>query len=509
MKNLIFYIAAILFLTTACRLGDEEREDSVGDVNFQPIQVDQFMLVGEDSTLNPSEWRHVFPERARININHVHSGQTHQLDFNPNDEGVNSIELPFGAYTYTLMIEGGTAEDFLPVEASGSFVLTGRSINVPLDATTEHGLVTLKNQYVEAAQLLVEETNYELGLLDSEEHFYKYVRRGLPTQLQIQDNVNLSNFARNFTMRSRRHFHFYLNTPPVQQDPTDPTQPGEPSDPIYPINPIDPGEPDDPDEDPDDPDDEDPSGPDDPTDPDPNPDDPSTGGIRFVELAMGDFSYEERPVDVPGQQAENFVRDADGNSYRIIRIGNQYWMGENLRTTTYCNGDDIPEVGASNDWLSLNSGVYTRFNNSQEYGRPYGNYYTQEAVQDSRGLCPCGWKIPSNADWQQLISTLGGNAAAGGRMKNPTTDRWKYPNTGANNDSGFNAIGAGWVTVTENPDQYPGISGPYNWLYERGAWWSSTGNYFAQLYYNRAEVRLEEFYATGTANAFNVRCIRE
>ncbi len=58
-------------------------------------------------------------------------------------------------------------------------------------------------------------------------------------------------------------------------------------------------------------------------------------------------------------------------------------------------------------------------------------------------LCPTGWHVPNDTDWETLITFLGGNNVAGGKLKQTGTDLWNGPNTGATNESGFNAIPGG------------------------------------------------------------------
>ena len=65
-----------------------------------------------------------------------------------------------------------------------------------------------------------------------------------------------------------------------------------------------------------------------------------------------------------------------------------------------------------------------------------------------RGICPCGWHLPSDAEWQQLVEALGGAAVAGGKLKARGTANWASPNAGATDESGFGALPAGWHDFT-------------------------------------------------------------
>jgi uncharacterized protein (TIGR02145 family) len=140
---------------------------------------------------------------------------------------------------------------------------------------------------------------------------------------------------------------------------------------------------------------------------------------------------------------EAAVRDIDGNTYNTVKIGTQVWMKENLKTTRYQNGDPIVFVTDSMAWSNAQAGAYCNYRNdpgiAQTYGRMY-NYYT---VTDKRGLCPQGWHVPSDDEWQILCDYLGGNMIAGGKLKEAGTAHWSGPNEGATNESGFTALPAG------------------------------------------------------------------
>jgi uncharacterized protein (TIGR02145 family) len=137
--------------------------------------------------------------------------------------------------------------------------------------------------------------------------------------------------------------------------------------------------------------------------------------------------------------------DIDGNNYPVVKIGNQIWMKENLRVSRYRNGVSIPIVTDATAWGSLTTGGRSWYNNdSTTYENPYGNLYNWHAVADSRGLCPTGWHVPTDAEWTTLTTYLEGESVAGGKMKTIGTTYWNSPNTGATNESGFSALPGGF-----------------------------------------------------------------
>ena len=138
------------------------------------------------------------------------------------------------------------------------------------------------------------------------------------------------------------------------------------------------------------------------------------------------------------------VTDYDGNVYKTVKIGNQIWMAENLRSTHYSDGTQIPNFVYDNDAYNI---------------KTYGRLYTWSAAMRNipssnsnpsrvQGASPTGWHIPSEAEWQELINYLGGDSIAGGKLKEAGYLHWAKPNTGATNESKFNALPAGWKDFT-------------------------------------------------------------
>ena len=182
-----------------------------------------------------------------------------------------------------------------------------------------------------------------------------------------------------------------------------------------------------------------------------------------------------------------------GVGYSTVQIGDQCWFAENLRTTTYLNGDAIPQNLGDGDWSSTTSGAMAFYVN----GPAYGGLYNWKAVEDPRGLCPSGWHVPTDGEWTVMTDFLGGESVAGGQMK--TTYGW---NNGWNstNSSGFSGL----------PGGYRSSNGGFFGAGSDGFWWSSSPdgplgwNRFLYDYY-------ENVYRTtdGPRNGFSVRCVRD
>lgn len=162
------------------------------------------------------------------------------------------------------------------------------------------------------------------------------------------------------------------------------------------------------------------------------------------------------------------LTDIDGNIYKTITIGTQTWMAENLRTTKYRNGDPIPHVTNTSDWAELTTGAYCNFNNIDQLDTvaTLGRLYNWHVISNSRTIAPNGWHIPTESDWNTLVTYLGGKDDAGGKMKEVGTLHWLDPNTGATNESGFTGFSSGWRGGN-------GIF--YNSYGNSSFWWTTTG----------------------------------
>jgi uncharacterized protein (TIGR02145 family) len=138
------------------------------------------------------------------------------------------------------------------------------------------------------------------------------------------------------------------------------------------------------------------------------------------------------------------VTDKDGNTYNTVRIGDQVWMKENLKTIQYRNGDPIPNITMQNDaqWLTLTSGAYCDFNDNTENAKLYGHLYNWYAVNDIRNICPVGWHIPESVEWKVLLDYMGGWVTAGSKLK--SVSLWEKSVAKTTNESGFSALPGGF-----------------------------------------------------------------
>jgi uncharacterized protein (TIGR02145 family) len=218
------------------------------------------------------------------------------------------------------------------------------------------------------------------------------------------------------------------------------------------------------------------------------------------------------------QTIGNGVTDNDGVFYSSVIIGTQEWTTQNLNSSHYRNGDSIPFIIAETGWnwnSLLPQSCYYEYDSF--YGELYGKLYNWYAVSDPRGLCPLGWSVPNDNDWNTLNSYLGIDSA-GYKMRDTLCC-----------DNGGNCDYAWWECFSSNSFNSSGFSakpsscfsGEFGGNYPVGStaiWWSSS-----EIDINNAELRIisrnndginnltlsDLYFSNSKSNGFSARCIRD
>lgn len=186
---------------------------------------------------------------------------------------------------------------------------------------------------------------------------------------------------------------------------------------------------------------------------------------------------------------------------QTVTIGTQVWMSKNLDVAKFRNGDPIPEAKTDEEWEKAGENkqpAWCYYKNDPANGAKYGKLYNWYAVNDSRGLAPVGYHIPSDAEWTILTDYLGGAGVAGTKMK--TKSGWEKNGNGTNS-SGFSGL----------PGGYRGSNGPFGYIGYNGTWWSST-EYGTYLAWDRNLGYLDGSVGRGPNNkgkGLSVRCLRD
>lgn len=214
-------------------------------------------------------------------------------------------------------------------------------------------------------------------------------------------------------------------------------------------------------------------------------------------IATGCKKEEEDPI----------IKDGDGNIYTSVTIGTQVWLKENLKTTKYNDEAAITLVTDKTAWGIATSAAYCWYDNTVSKKDPYGALYNWYAVSTGK-LCPSGWHVPSESEWKVLVSFLGGETVAGGKLKTTGTVEggnglWYQPNVDATNETGFSAL----------PGGYRGATGNFFDFGYGGTWWTSTEyppDHAYWFYINNFEGRVGDTEdGSLKKDGFSVRCIKD
>lgn len=166
------------------------------------------------------------------------------------------------------------------------------------------------------------------------------------------------------------------------------------------------------------------------------------------------------------------LTDVEGNVYRTVEMEKEgmTWMAENLKVTSYNNGDPIPFISDMEAWQDDSLGAYCYWENDPSFVQDYGNLHKLTVVRDPRGLCPAGWHVPTNSDWIQLrdhiedYSTSSSSTPA--QLRDEGVDFWVAGPESGNNYSGFSARGGGFRDI--------GGIGDFQFFGQLASFWCST-----------------------------------
>jgi uncharacterized protein (TIGR02145 family) len=196
------------------------------------------------------------------------------------------------------------------------------------------------------------------------------------------------------------------------------------------------------------------------------------------------------------------VTDVDGNTYKTVRIGDQVWMTENLRTTKYSDGTAIPNVTDDNQWKALSTAAWCHYDNdSSQHEVTYGKLYNGYAVVTGK-LCPTDWHIPTSAEWTVLTDYLvadGHSGAKGKALK--STSGWGSGGNGTD-DYGWLGLPGGW---REND------SDNFDYIGENGVWWSSSKSSANESWNYALTIDSHDVYKESSSleYGYSARCLRD
>ncbi|HSA07658.1 MAG TPA: FISUMP domain-containing protein [Candidatus Gastranaerophilales bacterium] len=170
-----------------------------------------------------------------------------------------------------------------------------------------------------------------------------------------------------------------------------------------------------------------------------------------------------------------FTDSRDGNHYDAVKIGNQTWMADNLKYLPSVNGPGTGSTSVPFYYVYGYNGTVVNEAKASGVYHAYGVLYNWPAAMAGstssnnnpsgvQGVCPVGWHLPSGNEWSELMTYLGGELIAGGKLKESGTIHWNSPNAAATNETGFTAL----------PGGLRGESGTFLDIGGYGYWWTCT-----------------------------------
>jgi uncharacterized protein (TIGR02145 family) len=190
------------------------------------------------------------------------------------------------------------------------------------------------------------------------------------------------------------------------------------------------------------------------------------------------------------------------DDHRSVKIGNQVWMLENLTVDHFRNGDPIPHAVTGDEWVQAGKEgkpAWCYYENREDNGVKYGRLYNWYAVTDTRGLAPKGWHVATDAEWRMVTDHLGGEDAAGTKMK--SNSGWPGEEGNGTNESGFSGL----------PGGSRNLFGEFAYGEQAGYWWTSTAQDHELAWYRVIDRSPWYVYRTNysKANGLSVRCVKE
>jgi uncharacterized protein (TIGR02145 family) len=231
----------------------------------------------------------------------------------------------------------------------------------------------------------------------------------------------------------------------------------------------------------------------------------------FVVLSS-DFSVNAQTNNTNSTDSvPSIVKDIDGNVYHTVVIGKQVWLQENLRTKKYRNGKSIAKNITKAQWSTDKSGACAVYDNDSIKENAFGLLYNWYAIANPAGLCPVGWHVPKDSEWNTMVKYLDDYAdttelkrvqseIAGGELKEIGYAHWTTPNTGATGTSNF----LGYAGGNKSTDGKCNDVGAY------GYWWTATASSAAEAYgrllsYFNGNI---DRFKTSKNLGFSVRCVK-
>jgi uncharacterized protein (TIGR02145 family) len=205
------------------------------------------------------------------------------------------------------------------------------------------------------------------------------------------------------------------------------------------------------------------------------------------------------------------IVDVENNSYKIVKIGNQWWMAENLKVKSFSDGTLIRNAESDMNWKEELAGFSLYRNDVNSPGLLY-NWF---AVNDVRKIAPAGWHVATESDWQNLETFLGMNnevlekmgwrgTKEGSKLKVFGREGWSTEvENWPTNESGFSALAGGCRKQN-------GIWGDPG-LFQAGFWWTASDYKEGKAYYRHLDYKKSQIFRHYDYKncGMSVRCVKD
>jgi uncharacterized protein (TIGR02145 family) len=225
-------------------------------------------------------------------------------------------------------------------------------------------------------------------------------------------------------------------------------------------------------------------------------------------LLPGNTTCQNEYISVTGCGGQDSLLYYD-RYYSLVEIGGQCWFAENLATDKYANGDNIPTSLTNTQWQNTSAGAYVLYNDDLANDIVYGKLYNWYTTVDSRGVCPTGWHVPSDCEWDYLVLNIGGYSGSGVKLK--STSGWWLNGL---NTFGFNAMPGSCYYLESGVNTGAYYFGGNSPIGSSSFWWSSSS-----INISNAALRCiswamgsndlsPQFLSNVKNNGFSIRCIK-
>jgi uncharacterized protein (TIGR02145 family) len=231
--------------------------------------------------------------------------------------------------------------------------------------------------------------------------------------------------------------------------------------------------------------------------------------VLLISLSLNSCKKDDETIKVI---ETGTVTDIDNNVYKTVKIGNQWWMAENLNVKKYNDGFPIPQADQST-WVNDINGLYTKISETDSTPGLLYNWYT---INNIHKIAPDGWHIPTDTEWKELEKYLGMSESnsdktswrgtnEGDKLKvqRQAAFHWtEYENVWGTNESGFSAEPGGcrlfnWTLGSKN-----------NWT---GFWWTASEQSGNKAWYRYLDYKNSNVfrYYDSKNYGFSIRCVKD